>query len=232
MRIVFAALLLLCSFAATADELPDYAAIPHIDRYATRAEYDEARADTRFRLTRAGYDSDGVKVFAYVYAPAAKPEHALPVVIFNRGSYTWKEFAGEYLTTWHRLAVAGFVVIAPMLRGSGGAEGRDGQRHQRGGGGLERGQAQAAAAQAGDRLQLGLGLAQAGEDGVGMAHERLAGLRQPHPAGAALNEDGARLALQRGDLLGHGRLGEGERLRGGRERAADRDLPRSRRTTP
>ena len=51
---------------------------------------------------------------------------ALPTVIFfNRGSYTWNEFAGEYLTTFHRLASAGFVVIAPMYRGSGGAPGRD-----------------------------------------------------------------------------------------------------------
>ena len=41
-----------------------------------------------------------------------------------------------------------------------GAEGGDRERHQRRGGGLEGGQAQAAAAQAGDRLQLGLGLAE------------------------------------------------------------------------
>jgi hypothetical protein len=106
----------------------------------------------------------------------------------------------------------------------GGAEGGDGHRHQRGGGRLERGQPQAPAAQAGDRLQLGLGLAQAGEDGLGVAHERLAGLRQAHPARVALDQHGAGLAFQGGDLLGHGRLGEGERLRGGREGAADGDL--------
>ena len=105
--------------------VPDYEAVPNIARYASRDEYDAARADAKFKLTRVSYESDGLTVFAYVYAPAAKPERALPVVVFNRGSYVWKEFAGEYLTTFHRLASAGFVVVAPMYRGSGGAPGRD-----------------------------------------------------------------------------------------------------------
>jgi dipeptidyl aminopeptidase/acylaminoacyl peptidase len=105
--------------------IPDYASVPKIERYATADEYDAARRDLRFRLTRVSYESDGLTVFAYVYAPAAKPAAPLPVIIFNRGSYTWKEFAGEYLTTFHRLGSAGFVVVAPMIRGSGGASGRD-----------------------------------------------------------------------------------------------------------
>ena len=106
-----------------------------------------------------------------------------------------------------------------------GAEGGDRERHQRRGGGLERGQAQPAAAQAGDRLQLGLGLAEAGEDRVGVADERLAGLGQPDSARVALDERAAGLALERGDLLRDGGLREGEGLGGGRERAADGDLP-------
>jgi dipeptidyl aminopeptidase/acylaminoacyl peptidase len=59
-----------------------------------------------------------------VYAPR-RTASPLPVIVFNRGSYTWTDFAGEYLTAFHRLAVAGFVVVAPMYRGSGGAGGRD-----------------------------------------------------------------------------------------------------------
>ena len=105
-----------------------------------------------------------------------------------------------------------------------GAEGGDRQRHQRRGGGLERGQPQAAAAQAGDRLQLGLGLGEPGEDRVGVAHERLAGLGQPDAARVALDERAAGLALERGDLLRDGGLREREGLGGGAERAADRDL--------
>jgi hypothetical protein len=105
-----------------------------------------------------------------------------------------------------------------------GTEGGDRERHQRRGGGLERGEPQPAAAQAGDRLQLGLGLAEAGEDGVGVADECLAGLGQPDPAGVALDERSAGLALERGDLLRDGGLGEGEGLGGGRERAAYGDF--------
>jgi dipeptidyl aminopeptidase/acylaminoacyl peptidase len=105
--------------------LPDYAAIPKAELYASKEEYDAARRDARFRLTRVTYESDGRSVFAYVYAPTTKPAKPLPAVVFNRGSYVWKQFAGEYLTTFHRLASAGFVVVAPMYRGSGGASGRD-----------------------------------------------------------------------------------------------------------
>ena len=109
----------------TAVQPPEYKTIPKIERYATPEEYAAAVRETRFRLTRVSYPSDGLTVFAYVYAPAEVPKTKLPVVVFNRGSYIWKEFAGEYLTTFHRLALAGFVVVAPMYRGSGGAEGKD-----------------------------------------------------------------------------------------------------------
>lgn len=133
MRIVIVAglSLLVAVFAAAVplDErpvtIPEYAAVPKIEKYASPDEYDAARRDARFRLTRVSYESGDLTVFAYVYAPVAKPARPLPVVIFNRGSYVWKEFAGEYLTTFHRLAAAGFVVVAPMIRGSGGAAGRD-----------------------------------------------------------------------------------------------------------
>jgi dipeptidyl aminopeptidase/acylaminoacyl peptidase len=49
----------------------------------------------------------------------------LPAVIYNRGSFTRTEFADELMAVFHRLGQAGFIVIAPMLRQSGGAEGRD-----------------------------------------------------------------------------------------------------------
>jgi dipeptidyl aminopeptidase/acylaminoacyl peptidase len=132
MRIFVGSLLsVVCAMAAVAGELrpqpvelPDYAAIRKVENYASSEEYEAARSDTKFRLSRVEYASGGLTVFAYLYAPAA-PAVKLPVVVFNRGSWTWPAFAGEYLTTFHRLASAGFIVVAPMYRGSGGAEGRD-----------------------------------------------------------------------------------------------------------
>ena len=109
-------------------------------------------------------------------------------------------------------------------RGMSRREARDGHRHQRRRGRLEGGQAQPPAAQAGDRLELGLGLGEPGEDGLGVADDGLARLRQPHPAGAALDEHRPGLALERGDLLGDGRLREGEGVGGGGERALEGDL--------
>lgn len=125
MRILLAACLSLASLDEKPVTLPDYDAIPKVEQYATADEYQLARADAKFRLTQVSYASDGLTVFAYVYAPIAKPTHSLPVVVFNRGSYVWKQFVGEYLTTFHRLASAGFLVVAPMYRGSGGSAGRD-----------------------------------------------------------------------------------------------------------
>ena len=115
-----------------------------------------------------------------------------------------------------------------------GAEGGDRERHQRRGGGLEGREPQAAAAQPGDRLQLGLSLGQAGEDRVGVADQRLAGLRQPDPARVALDERAAGFALERGDLLRDGGLREGEGLGRGAEnepRTATSRSTRMRRTS-
>jgi hypothetical protein len=54
--------------------------------------------------------------------------------------------------------------------------------------------------------------------------ERAAGVGQAHAACVALHERRPRLLLQRGDLLGDGGLGVGERFGGSRERAARGDL--------
>jgi dipeptidyl aminopeptidase/acylaminoacyl peptidase len=67
--------------------------------------------------------SDGLAVVALLYRP--KSPVALPTIVFNRGSYVRNGTAPEYLTTFHRLAAAGYVVLAPMYRGSAGAAGRD-----------------------------------------------------------------------------------------------------------
>ena len=62
-------------------------------------------------------------------------------------------------------------------------EARDRQRHERRPGGREGGEAQTAAAQPGDGLELGLGRREAGEDRVRVLHERAARIREPDAAG-------------------------------------------------
>jgi hypothetical protein len=105
-----------------------------------------------------------------------------------------------------------------------GAEDGDGQRHQGGAGGGEGGHAQLAAAQAGDRRQLGLGGVQAGDDALGVLEQHAAGRGEADAAREAFDQVDARLVLEGGDLLGHSGLGVGQRVGGGRERAAVGDL--------
>src|SRR5690349_11809176 len=125
-KILAVLLLLLAASTASADPvtLPAYDSIKGISRYATKAEYENAAADQRYELRKVSYRSDDIDVFAYVYSPR-KITTKLPVVVYNRGSFVRDEFAGELIASFHRLAEAGFIIVAPMYRQSGGAEGRD-----------------------------------------------------------------------------------------------------------
>jgi dipeptidyl aminopeptidase/acylaminoacyl peptidase len=107
--------------------LPAFNSYPGIDRYApTPAEYARAAGDRAFVMERVTYRSDDLDVFAYLYRPAIPPkDRKLPVVVFNRGSYIRDDFSPEVLMLGNRLAHQGYLVIAPMLRGSGGAQGHD-----------------------------------------------------------------------------------------------------------
>jgi dipeptidyl aminopeptidase/acylaminoacyl peptidase len=104
--------------------LPAFADLPKGSRPGTEAEYTKARADPRFEMLRVVYASDGLPVVAFVFRPSATRDR-LPVIVYNRGSYVRQNAAPELLVTLHRLADAGFVVVAPMYRGSEGAPGRD-----------------------------------------------------------------------------------------------------------
>jgi dipeptidyl aminopeptidase/acylaminoacyl peptidase len=106
---------------------PAYDSYKGIARYApTPAEYAAAVADRRFVMERLTYRSDDLDVYAYLYRPAKPPRNAkMPVVVFNRGSYVRDDFAPEVLMPGRRLAEQGYLVIAPLLRGSGGAPGHD-----------------------------------------------------------------------------------------------------------
>jgi dipeptidyl aminopeptidase/acylaminoacyl peptidase len=103
---------------------PPYEKMQKAEMYSTRDEYRKAMDDRRFRFEKIAYRSGDLRVYAYLYAPV-KPVGRLPAVIFNRGSFVWDDFGGHLLPAFRRFAEAGFAVIAPMYRGSGGAEGID-----------------------------------------------------------------------------------------------------------
>lgn len=110
--------------AAEPVNFPRYQDVDHLDHYASEPEYRAAIADKNFVLERIAYPSGDLEVYAYVYRPAALGKK-LPVVIFNRGSWTWPSFHAELVTMANRLGRAGYLVVAPMYRGSGGAKGHD-----------------------------------------------------------------------------------------------------------
>jgi len=95
------------------------------ERYATEDEYVAAVKDGHYVFEKIRYKSDGLEVVAYLYGPKKKPKTKRPVIVFNRGSYIRGDIAPELLPMFHRLAKYGFTIVAPMYRGSAGAEGRD-----------------------------------------------------------------------------------------------------------
>ncbi len=91
----------------------------------SKEEYERVIRDTNFEFQRLKYMSDGLKVTAYLYKPTRVSESKLPAIIFNRGSFVLGDIAPELVSSFHRLASEGFVVLAPMYRQSDGGEGRD-----------------------------------------------------------------------------------------------------------
>lgn len=91
--------------------------------YTNESEYEAARQDPDLAFEKLVYKSDGLGVVAYLMSAADKRPR--PTVVFNRGSYVRTNAAPEIFPLMHRLAAAGFTVLAPMYRGSEGAPGRD-----------------------------------------------------------------------------------------------------------
>ena len=100
------------------------AAATDVEEVATRKEY-EAAIGGDCVLEKLRYRSDGLAVVAYFFHPRARAPARRPVVVFNRGSYVRGDAAPELVTTFRRLADAGFAVVAPLYRGSDGGEGTD-----------------------------------------------------------------------------------------------------------
>jgi dipeptidyl aminopeptidase/acylaminoacyl peptidase len=99
---------------------------PGLQWSSSREEYDAARADDRYAFEQFTYESEGLTVGAYLYRPRNRSASPLPVIVYNRGSYTRPSgFAGETLVMANRYGRAGFIVVAPHYRGSNGWQGRD-----------------------------------------------------------------------------------------------------------
>ncbi len=96
-----------------------------VERYSTADEYVGAALDDRYVLEKLRYRSDGLAVIVYLYHPTNDTQTKRPVIVFNRGSYIRGDIAPELLPMFHRLADAGFTIVAPMYRGSDGGEGHD-----------------------------------------------------------------------------------------------------------
>ncbi|MBN8729493.1 MAG: prolyl oligopeptidase family serine peptidase [Acidobacteria bacterium] len=105
-------------------DLPAFEATPPIARYATASEYAEAKADPNFLYERLLYRSNGVVVSGYLYGPK-QLSGKLPAIVFSRGSLIVHNQAPLLVTMMRRLARQGFVVFAPMFRGSDGTAGHD-----------------------------------------------------------------------------------------------------------
>ena len=83
---------------------------------SSREEYDAARADERYAFEQFTYESDGLTVGAYLYRPRKRSASPLPVIVYNRGSYTRPSgFAGEMLVMANRYGRAGFIVDRSSL---------------------------------------------------------------------------------------------------------------------
>ena len=105
---------------------PAYAEAPaDVRRFHTQEAYERAAADPRYELVRLSYRSDGLRVAAYLYKPRETAGLRAPLVVYNRGSYLVQDLEALLAPVFHRLAEAGFVVLAPLYRESAGGEGRD-----------------------------------------------------------------------------------------------------------
>jgi dipeptidyl aminopeptidase/acylaminoacyl peptidase len=100
----------------------------NLANYYTDAEYAAAMAPVRadgYELLDVWYRSGGLRVRAYVYRPKAMATAKLPAILYNRGSGPMDDQGFVFAPFFHRLAQAGFVVVAPQYREGAGGEGRD-----------------------------------------------------------------------------------------------------------
>lgn len=106
-------------------DLPAYDEASELPLYATPDEYRQAKNDAAYCFEKLWYESDGLRVAAYLYAPCTRTGARLPAIVFNHGGFAGGDPAATLLPAFHRFAQAGFAVLAPLYRGNAGGEGRD-----------------------------------------------------------------------------------------------------------
>lgn len=106
--------------------VPAFVAVKGLEASISQSDYEKVVKDiaAHVELRRALYRVDGNEVSAYV-ARRKDRRGKLPVVILNRGGHVDKTPLPYILGAVYRYADAGFLVIAPMLRGSDGQPGKD-----------------------------------------------------------------------------------------------------------
>ncbi len=94
-----------------------------VNRYSDSTAYEAARTDPAFEARRWRYRSDSLEVIAFAYQ--ARDPRPRPAIVYCRGSYLQQDLGPSFLPLLHRLALAGYVVVAPQYRGSEGGGGVD-----------------------------------------------------------------------------------------------------------
>lgn len=106
-------------------KFPPFSRSSTINEYYDSSSYVSAINDKSIQIEKVFYQSDGLKVVAYLGTPVKLERGKYPIIIFNRGSGVRNDIGYVYTPLFRKLIKEGFIVIAPALRGSEGGEGSD-----------------------------------------------------------------------------------------------------------
>jgi dipeptidyl aminopeptidase/acylaminoacyl peptidase len=95
------------------------------EHFVDRSDYEDTAHDRALTMERLTYASDSLRVAAYLAASHVPARRPRPCIVYVRGSWRVGDIGWQLAPTFRRLVRAGFVVIAPLLRGSDGEVGTD-----------------------------------------------------------------------------------------------------------
>jgi acetyl esterase/lipase len=91
-----------------------------------QAAYDATFHSGRYECRRLTYRSDGLRVIAYAFRPAAAAPAARPVLLALRGGTgEFGKVTEPQMAGWAPALDAGYLVLLPQYRGNDGGEGRE-----------------------------------------------------------------------------------------------------------